>query len=648
MTSQNSRREPLTSVPVMEDAEVEEEEEDTLLRTRRHKSIRKVREWQQKDCDNGDKVVVMIAADQPQPKLRPVFRGRTPSYEALRCAVTELHRIDDFDSERLGEGFFSEVFKVTHKTTGRVMVLKKNKYRSNSLNSLKEIQLMNKLRHPNILKFEAVCVHEGQLHALTEFIDGGTLEEFILDTSTNIAWSDRIRIGGEIAQGLSYLNSRGMFHRDLTSKNIFMKKSYDKKLLAIIGDFGLATRIPARSEPRLAQVGSPYWMSPECLRGEFYDQSADIFSFGIIMCELIARVEADPDILPRTNNFGVEYKAFSELCPACPADFLKLTFTCVSIDPESRPSPGELVNTLGELLVTQAELERREVEARKTSVAAFKMGLSDSKLCDKTNSRRTPSEKARLHSKTSINSSSSVLERSESNAKEIGEEMCRLDPHYSPTEAPQNPFTTLPRMREGRKIIGSHAELFSSCAEIPMTESNHEWFRRKSLPYHLKQYSPSFGTKSESSQSNSSETIETSTPTTQTNAEIKRGSSETIQLLPIQQRVRKLFSKTQSQDDSMISQTVSAPLRRWGSCESGIFSAATEDWIAENGIMSNKSTGSSLLTVSDLEVSFIISVNICCNHFFPGGSQSCFGIIIQEENKLLVERQLGGYLRSSR
>ena len=635
MTSQSSGREP-PAASVMEEVEVEEED-DTLLRTRRHKSIRKVREWQQKDCDNGDKLVVMIA-DQPQPKARPVFRGRTPSYEALRCAVTELHRIDDFDSERLGEGFFSEVFKVTHKTTGRVMVLKKNKYRSNSLNSLKEIQLMNKLRHPNILKFEAVCVHEGQLHALTEFIDGGTLEEFILDTATNIPWSDRIRIGGEIAEGLSYLNSRGMFHRDLTSKNIFMKKSFDKKLLAIIGDFGLATRIPARSQPRLPQVGSPYWMSPECLRGEFYDQSADIFSFGIIMCELIARVEADPDILPRTNNFGVEYKAFSELCPACPADFLKLTFTCVSIDPESRPSPGELVITLGELLDTQAELERQEAVARKTSLAAFKKGLGDSKLCDITNSRRTPSEKARLHSKTSINSPSSVsvLERAESNAKEIGEEMCRLDPHYSPTEAPQNPFTTLPRMREGRKIIGSHAELFSSCAEIPITESNHEWFRRKSLPYHLK-HLPSFRTKDESSQSNSSsETIETSTPKTLSNTENSGATAETIQLLPIQQRVRRLFSKTQSQDDSMISQTVSAPLRRWGSCESGFFSAATDEWIAENGIMSNKSIGSSLLTVSDLEVSVIISACICCNHFFPGGSQGGIGIIIQEENKLRV------------
>ena len=331
----------------------DDERDDALSRTRRNKSIRKVREWQEKDCESD----ATIGDQQPPPKPRPVFRGRTPSYEALRCAVTELHRIDDFEAERLGEGFFSEVFKVTHKTSGRVMVLKKNKFRSNSVNSLKEIQLMNKLRHANILKFEAVCVHEGQLHALTEFIAGGTLEELIADHGTALRWSDRLGLGADIARGLHYLHSRGMFHRDLTSKNIFMKKTPDK-LVAIIGDFGLATRIPAKTEPRLAQVGSPYWMSPECLRGEFYDHQADIFSFGIIMCELIARVEADPDILPRTPNFGVEYSSFRELCDdSCPPDFLKLTFTCVSIDPESRPRAGDLVSSLGEMRDTQQDVE---------------------------------------------------------------------------------------------------------------------------------------------------------------------------------------------------------------------------------------------------------------------------------------------------
>jgi serine/threonine protein kinase len=80
------------------------------------------------------------------------------------------------------------------------------------------------------------------------------------------------------------------------------------------------------------QVGSPYWMSPECLRGKFYNQTADVFSFGIILCEMIACVEADPDFLPRTENFGVDYLAFSELVPsACPPNFLKVAFTCVSV-----------------------------------------------------------------------------------------------------------------------------------------------------------------------------------------------------------------------------------------------------------------------------------------------------------------------------
>ncbi|KAG2466086.1 TESK2 kinase, partial [Polypterus senegalus] len=285
-------------------------------------------------------------------------RLRPSSYRALRSAVSTLARIDDFYCEKIGSGFFSEVFKVRHRISGQVMVLKMNTLPSNRANMLREVQLMNRLSHPNILRFLGVCVHEGQLHALTEYINCGNLEQ-LLDSDVYLSWSVKMQLALDVAKGLRYLHSKGIFHRDLTSKNCLVRCE-DGKFSAVVGDFGLAEKIPNYSEDgmkqRLAVVGSPYWMAPEVLRGELYNEKADVFAFGIILCEIIARIQADPDFLPRTEDFGLDVDAFQHMAGDCPRPFLQLAFSCCNMVPEFRPSFVNIVNQL-EVILEQQRLE---------------------------------------------------------------------------------------------------------------------------------------------------------------------------------------------------------------------------------------------------------------------------------------------------
>ena len=92
--------------------------------------------------------------------------------------------------------------------------------------------------------------------------------------------------------------------------------------------FGVVLRV---DRERLLVVGSPFWMAPELLRGEFYDHRCDLFSFGIILCEMIGRVEADPDILQRREDFGVDFYALYHQCPDCPESLFELAYNCTKV-----------------------------------------------------------------------------------------------------------------------------------------------------------------------------------------------------------------------------------------------------------------------------------------------------------------------------
>lgn len=251
----------------------------------------------------------------------------------------------------LGRGFFGQAFLVTHRHSGQEMVMKEL-YRLDEeaqQNFVKEIAVLRSLQHRNVLRFVGVLYKDKKLHLLTEYISGGTLQDYIHDLSVDISWLQKINFSKDIAAGMAYLHSKNIIHRDLNSNNCLVRK--DKSV--VVADFGLArvmldkqisrkengghVRRPERKK-RYTVVGNPYWMAPEMMTHKKYDERVDIFSFGIILCEIIGRVPADPDYLPRSSDFGLNVAAFKEkFCNGCPEPFSEIAFKCCDIYPEKRP-----------------------------------------------------------------------------------------------------------------------------------------------------------------------------------------------------------------------------------------------------------------------------------------------------------------------
>ncbi len=273
--------------------------------------------------------------------FRPLSPGS--SAVAMKSLLSSVAKLDDFVTEKIGSGFFSDVYKVQSKATREIMVLKMNNGESCMASVIQEIQLLKKLQHPNIIKLLGVCAHESNIHALIEYMNGGDLSKTLLDMHLYLSWPTRMGLAKDIASGMSYLHMHCIIHRDLTSMNCLIKKNSNGTLHAVVADLGLAARIPRDKSEQLATVGTPFWVSPENLRGDFYTEKTDLFSFGIILCEIIARVTANPDELPRLGDFGLDKEAFRMMTGECPEQLLLVAFSCCEMVPSKRPAFTEVV-----------------------------------------------------------------------------------------------------------------------------------------------------------------------------------------------------------------------------------------------------------------------------------------------------------------
>ncbi|KAL0351918.1 UNVERIFIED_CONTAM: protein LYK5 [Sesamum calycinum] len=227
-----------------------------------------------------------------------------------------------------------------------------------------EVKLLYQINHLNILKLHGFCEHKDNLYLVYEYMENGTLQEWLSrgGSEGEKSWNKRIQIALDVANGLLYLHSftnPAYVHNDIRSSNILLNGNLRAKIAnfshAVKANFNCITRV----------VGSKGYMAPECLEAGPVTPKVDVFAFGVVLLELItdkypvflqdgrerllsttvaaimqsqdAETELSHFIAPGLGeNRGIEFAI----------QVVKLSLSCFRQDPADRPDMAEVVSTL--------------------------------------------------------------------------------------------------------------------------------------------------------------------------------------------------------------------------------------------------------------------------------------------------------------
>ncbi|XP_057750079.1 G-type lectin S-receptor-like serine/threonine-protein kinase At4g27290 isoform X2 [Arachis stenosperma] len=285
---------------------------------------------------------------------------------------------DNFSSSnKLGEGGFGPVYKGTL-TNGQELAVKMLSERSvQGMEEFRnEILLIAKLQHRNLVKLLGCCIQEEKVMLIYEYMSNKSLDHFIFDENRRklLDWPTRFNIIGGIARGLLYLHQDSrlrIIHRDLKTSNILLDANMEPK----ISDFGLArTILGDQVGAKTNKVAGTYgYMSPEYAVRGLFSMKSDVFSFGVIVLEIISeqknREFSDPEHCH--NLLGHAWKLWTEgrqlelldevLREGCtPFEVIRcihVALLCVQQKPQDRPDMSSVVLMLnGEKLLPKPRI----------------------------------------------------------------------------------------------------------------------------------------------------------------------------------------------------------------------------------------------------------------------------------------------------
>ncbi|EAW79212.1 NIMA (never in mitosis gene a)- related kinase 11, isoform CRA_a [Homo sapiens] len=250
--------------------------------------------------------------------------------------------------QKLGSGSFGTVYLVSDKKAKRGEELKVLKEISvgelnpnETVQANLEAQLLSKLDHPAIVKFHASFVEQDNFCIITEYCEGRDLDDKIQEykqagkifpENQIIEWFIQLLLG------VDYMHERRILHRDLKSKNVFLKNNLLK-----IGDFGVSRLLMGSCDLATTLTGTPHYMSPEALKHQGYDTKSDIWSLACILYEMCCMNHA----FAGSNFLSIVLKIVEGDTPSLPERYPKelnaIMESMLNKNPSLRPSAIEIL-----------------------------------------------------------------------------------------------------------------------------------------------------------------------------------------------------------------------------------------------------------------------------------------------------------------
>ncbi|KAG2787276.1 hypothetical protein Pcac1_g3344 [Phytophthora cactorum] len=275
----------------------------------------------------------------------------------------------------INRGGYGEVYIGSYhgKDVAVKMLLPETKKTMSQVNAfLSEVKLMASLDHPRIVSFIGVAWDQLiDICVVSEYMAGGDLKALLTEYEKNshpVGFDHtKVKIALHVSIALTYLHSCAppVIHRDLKSKNILLDEAMDAK----VTDFGISReRIDATMT---GGIGTSFWMAPEVMMGERYDDKADMFSFGVVLSELDSHVmpyalsksesntesssSVKPNKLPNAAilQMVAAGKLRAHFSEAGPQSMVDLGLACVSLDPKERPTAAEALYKLQQILAKE-------------------------------------------------------------------------------------------------------------------------------------------------------------------------------------------------------------------------------------------------------------------------------------------------------